>query len=403
MKKATPMAPTFYDVKTFEPLPGSAVAAVPMRPAAARPGTPVLVAPVTMPVPAPYRITTAKPLDPPGDVVRFVPARDRIVALGEHVRVLGPDLAQRNEYFAPVGTRLDLERDLVYMADPLGFLVGRHLKDRAIGLRLVPTMPRGYERHVLYADAGSLLLASVELPQMLPTGTHVPDITMFEWWSLGDLSRVDPSSLLPAGAEARAVTFTRTRPLQFAAAPGGDPLVLAQPGHVLWLDRELKMSADVVVPAEALAVALDVDAEGRALMVVRVAGGDHFWILDRTGRQIGDVPLPEPSLAGQAPGLLSGPGSTVYVTSGRTITCVEAQGAERWRAQMSSAPVAASVAGTPAALLVASGNHLLRVGPDGHADLLFEAGEPLTASPMPLDNRILLATSREVLAVSPQR
>ena len=401
--KKAPMTPTFYDTKTYEPLPASKVAPVPMRaPARAAAAPAALVAPMTMPVPAPFQLAKSGPLDPPGTVERLVPAQDRVLAIApDTVRVLGPDLATRTQFFTPAGALVDPEHDLAYMADPLGFLIARRLKDRSIAWRILPTIPRGYERHPLFCDGSKILFASVELPQMTPGAPHVPDITMFEWWSLGNTSEVDPANLAPAGAAARAATFSRTRPLAYAAGAAGDPLVLAQSGHVMWLDASLALTADVAVPADASVLALDVDGQGRARLVVRTAEADRFWWIDRSGAALADAALPDRSAAGAKPAIVPGAGGVVNVISGRSISHFDRDGAMKWQLQMPEAPVSASPEG--AELVAVSGTRLFRVHADGHADLLYEAREPLTAAPLVRSGSLVLATAHAVLAVQPAR
>ncbi len=395
------MEPVFYDVNTFEPLPPSGVVARELQPAQARQASPARPTAATLVPSTPLRAAITRPLEPAGRFERLVVTRERIVALGaENLRVLRRDLTGLHDFPAPIGMRVDAPRDLLYMADVLGSVVARRTSDLSIALRLIPTFARGYERWVLYADDSSLLLASVELRQMAEI-THLPDVTMFEWWRLGDLGKVDPGNFVPEGAEVGAVTYSRTRPLLFAApAQAGEPLVLAQPAHLLWLDRTLERSADVAIPPESAPLALAVDARGRALVAVRGAGGDRFWIIDRTGQQLCDIALSEQPLA-RAPAILPAAGGVVYVIAGTNLLRIDESG-ERWRKEFPSGLVAAELDGD-AGLLAASGNRVLRIDAQGNAAVLYTAAEALVSSPAVLDGQILVTTSREAFALVPPK
>jgi len=396
------MEPTFYDIDTFEPLPPLGVVPQPLRRVQAPPlPTPGASAP--RPAPTLLRVAIAKPLAPAGKYDRLVVTRDRVVALGrENLIVLDNTLTPVNNLPAPIGTGVDAPRDLIYMADVFGSVVGRRTSDLSIALRIIPTFPRGYERHVLYVDASKLLLASVELKQMATTITHVADITMFEWWSLGDLASVNPSNSVPADANITAVTYIRTRPLRFAAAPStGDPLLLAQPGHVLWLDRGLKLTADVALPGQLMPQALAVDAQGRALLVVRTGDVDHFWIVDRTGQQLCDVVLSEHPIPASGLAMHPAPDGAVYVIGNDTVVYIDKTGAERWRVHPPTAPVVATVLENGTGLLATSGNRLLRIGADGTVDVVHEAKKALMSAPTLRGGEVLVTTPDEILVLSP--
>lgn len=396
------MEPIFYDINTFEPLPPSGLVAQPLRPLQAPP-PPTPSAAATGPTSPPLRVAAAKPLAPAGRYDRLVATPERIVAVGrENVLILDRDLTPVNHLPAPIGMRVDAPRDLIYMADVFGSVVARRTGDLSIALRLIPTFPRGYERHVLYVDASTLLLASVELKQMSHAIAHVPDITMFEWWDLGDPATASPSNFVPADAHVTAITYSRTRPLLFAAsAATGDPLILAQPGHLLWLDRALQLTADVALPKEMMPRALAVDDRGAAMLVVRAGNADRFWSVDRTGQQLADV-----ALAGQVFGaaelaLHCVPGAGVYVIAGSTVVGIDQRGAERWRAQLASAPVLATVLENEGGLLAANGTRLLRIGAGGNVDVVYEANKALVSAPVRRGGEVLVTTSDEILALSP--
>ena len=367
------------------------------------PPPPTPSAPATRPAPPPLRVVVAKPLAPAGRYDRLAVTPDRIVAVGrENFLILARDLTPVNHLPAPIGMRVDAPRELIYMADVFGSVVARRSGDLSIAQRLIPTFPRGYERHVLYVDASKLLLASVELKQMSHRIAHVPDITMFEWWTLGDPATVSPSNFVSADANATAITYSRTRPLLFAAsATSGDPLVLAQPGHVLWLDRALQLTADVALPGEMMPQALGVDDNGSALLVVRSGAGDRFWIVDRTGQQLGDVALSAQRFGAAELALHPVPGDGVYVIAGSTVVHVDQRGTERWRTQLASAPVLATVVENDGGLLAANGMHLLRIAADGKVDVVYEADKALVSAPVRRGSEILVSTSDAILALAP--
>jgi hypothetical protein len=392
------MKPVFYDVETFEPLPPSGVEVRELVRAPASEPSPALTTMTS--AKSPLQPAVRRRLEPAGRFERLVVTRDRLVAIGpERLRVLDRDLRGSLDLPAPIGLRVDAGRDLVYMADVLGSVVGRRTRDLSIAFRILPTFPRGYERWVLYADASSLLLASVELQQMSHQITHVPEITMFEWWKLGDLANVDPSSFELQGAEIDAVTYSRTRPLLFAAPPEtGDPLVLAQPGHLLWLDRRLAPVADVALPADVSTRALAVDAQGRALLAVAGPRGDRFWIVERTGQQRCDVALlPQP--LGMAPAILPAAGGATYLIAGSTVIRVD-DGGERWRAQVPTGPLSATL-DREGDLLASSGSRLLRIDAEGNVFVLYDAPSPLVSAPVRHEGQILVSTEQEVLALAP--
>jgi hypothetical protein len=400
-KREPAMEPIFYDIETFEPKPPSGVPCQPLRR--------VPAAPVPPPVPVtrlrteqpPYRVAAAKPLGAAGKMRRFVPTDDGIVALGSNALVLlGDDLTPRNDLPAPIGTHVDVPRNLIYTTDVFGGVVARRTSDLAIALRVIPTFPSGYERHVLYVDASKMLLASVQLPQMAKI-RHVPDITMFEWWSLGDPRNVNPANAVPADAQVTAVTYSRTRPLRFAApATTGDPLVLAQTGHLLWFDRALELVADVAVPADIVPKRFAVDAQGRALLIVHTDNADRFWIVDRNGAQVTDIGLSEVPVTETALAIYSPSGNNgFYVVAGDTVVRVDKSGAERWRVRLPSAPAGTTVLDSDGSLLASCGRRLLRLSADGVLDLLYEADRPLVSAPALRRGELLVATPDQILVL----
>ncbi len=335
-----------------------------------------------------WKLRWRAPLRGLGTPLDVLSAGDRVVVRAESGWMLfdadGEMLAR-----GPAGDGtmlLDPNDGLLLGLDGAGFLAGWGLADGARRFRMILTMP-GDLTYTFIDRPGDLYLASVE--RRLPPHTPgVPSAAFVERITLGAPIAVDDNGTLRSAARLGDLV-REVSDLQIARR--GETFVLAVTDTLYRADLALRLSARLTGSFRPLALSLD--EQGRAHLVVMTATGPALWVVEPDGRRVVDRSVPLTSKRLLAPPIISHH-HQIYLVYADRITAFESDGRSWWDTRLDT--IAGAVLTADDQLLVAAGRQVLAYR-GAAAAVLATALDPLVTPPILSGTGLLLVASADAL------
>lgn len=281
---------------------------------------------------------------------------------------------------------LDPNDGLLLGLDGAGFLGGWRLADGARRFRMILTMP-GDLTYTFIDRPGDLYLASVE--RRLPPHTPgVPSAAFIERITLGESIAVDDNGTLRSAARLGDLV-REVSDLQIARR--GATFVLAVSDTLFRADLALRPVASLTGAFRPLALSLD--EQDRAHLVVMTATGPALWVVEPDGRRVVNRPLALATRRLLAPPIVSHH-HQIYLVYADRIMALESDGRPWWDTGIEA--IAGAVMTADDRLLVAAGRQVLAYR-GAEPTVLATTLDALTTAPILSAAGLLLVASADTL------
>jgi len=332
----------------------------------------------------PSKVLWSVPLNPQNPPSAVLAAGDRIVVQALEQWSLHDARGQPLRTVARGEGEIVIEDGLVYYTDHKGFFTGARLLDGEPQFLVGLQFGSGFSRTLLWREGPRLAVHGFQIQQMSEE-RQVADQTLLEVVDLGAPMVVDDFKFVTSSTQVAGLS-SRTLPFLFAATE--HQVVTAIPRRLYLHDATLSITADYQASFSPIALSLDENAF--ALLVVESEGNTFLWSIDlTTGSRHLTTPLPSAPLPYPP---LVGPDHRAFVMVRDGVVAVDPDGTVAWHARTSGSPVGATVCSN-GVVVVSAGSSVVAIDPKGESEVVLGVDAEIVTAPVVVSGTQVLVAS----------